>query len=163
MMYVYYDESHIGAVIGRDKAQEYVALSNQDFTRKLTVSVKEGSLIPKDSVSKAEQAIQLAQLQMIDPITLFDRLEFPNPRETAKRLWIWNNNPTYLFSGDQDIAAIQQAQKEQEDEQELKAASYKDQEHVDEVDLAVKKEQARAIYNPKPKSNETKKTNTSNA
>lgn len=150
MMYVYYDEQKVGAIIGREKAQEYVTLSNAEFDRKLVVSVKEGSLVPKDSAYKAEQAIQLAQLGVLDPITLFDRLEFPNPRETAKRLWIWQNSPTTLFQGDPEITAIQDSMKRQADEEEMKAASYKDQEHVDKVDLAVKKEQAKGIYNKKP-------------
>lgn len=89
MMYVYYTEEHSAAIIGNDGAREFISLKTEDFDRKLTVSVKEGSLIPKDSLTQRNEAIDLWSAGAIDAQTLFERLEFPNPRETAEKLLAW--------------------------------------------------------------------------
>ena len=61
------------------------------------VSVREGSMIPKDPLLKRNEAVQLYQIGALDPITLFERLDFPNPTESAKRLFLWQNSPQQLF------------------------------------------------------------------
>lgn len=97
MMYVYYDEPHAASVLGKEKAREYITIKNSDLNRKLLVSVKDGSLIPKDEMTKRNEAIDLAIAGLLDPITMFDRLQFPNPRESAKQLFLWKTNPYALF------------------------------------------------------------------
>ncbi|MEK7091755.1 MAG: hypothetical protein AAB900_02080, partial [Patescibacteria group bacterium] len=57
------------------------------------VSVKEGSLIPKDRLTERNEAIDLWGAQAIDPLTLAERLEDPNPQEFTKRLVLWKLNP----------------------------------------------------------------------
>ena len=117
MMYVYYDEAHSASVIGKEKTQEYITLKNDQLNRKLTISVKEGSLIPKDPLSLSQQAQELGGAQLIDPITMFDRLGFPDPKETAKRLFLWKNSPELLFKDDPEVATLMEAQAEQQQEQ----------------------------------------------
>jgi len=90
MMYVYYDEPHFASMIGADKATEYVQLDNSMFNQKLLVSVKSGSMVPTDPMTKRNEAVDLYAQGAIDPITLFERLDFPNPRESAKRLLTWD-------------------------------------------------------------------------
>lgn len=107
MMYVYYDEPHSAAVLGGEGGQEWVTIKNSDLNRKLLCSVKEGSLIPKDDLTKSNQAVDLAAAGLLDPITLFSRMQFPNPTDTAKRLVQYKLNPLSLFP---DL----QAQQEQE-------------------------------------------------
>lgn len=97
LMYVYYDEMHSGSIIGAEKSLEYVALSKQELNIRLTVSVKEGSLIPDSDIDRANEAIELAKLNTIDPISLFDRLGFSNPKESAERLYQWRVSPDILF------------------------------------------------------------------
>lgn len=109
LMYVYYDEPHVAVVLGKDKAREYVTLTNTDFTSKLLVGVKEGSMIPQDPMSKRNEALQLWGEKGIDPITFFDRLEFPNPKEAAKQLYLWLSDPVQLFP---ELAQQQQGAKE---------------------------------------------------
>ena len=116
MIMVYYDEQHAGAVLGKDKALEYVMLKSQDIDRKLVVSVKPGSMIPKDSVSEAAQMIELASGKLIDPITLFDKLEFPNPRESAERLFIWQTAPQTLFESEGAIKAMNEVNRQKAEE-----------------------------------------------
>jgi len=97
MMYVYYDEKHTGSVIGKDKAMEFIELSNADIDRKVCVSVKEGSLLPKDEFSEASNAVMLAGINKIDDISLFDKLGFSNPQESAERLYMQNTAPQLLY------------------------------------------------------------------
>lgn len=101
MMYVYYDEKHSISILGQEKGIEYLSLINTDFDRKLRISVKEGSMIPTDPLTQRNEAIDLWNAKALDPLTLFDKLEFPNPKETLDRLIMWNTNPVALGSGGQ--------------------------------------------------------------
>lgn len=93
LMFVYYDEPHrVSRSQGTDKI-----VNTELFGVPLIVSVKEGSLIPKDRLSQRNEAVDLWEAKAIDPITLFERLEFPDPYETAKALYLWQNNPGQLF------------------------------------------------------------------
>ena len=60
---------------------------------KIVISVKEGSLLPKDSTSIANQALELAKMNRISNIDLFKRLEYPNPEELAANVWLEVNAP----------------------------------------------------------------------
>jgi hypothetical protein len=98
MMYVYYDEPKVASVIGHEKAREYFALSSSDLSNvSLVVNVREGSMMPKDSMSKRQEAIDLWGANALDPISLFEALDFPAPRESAKNLFLWQTNPASLF------------------------------------------------------------------
>lgn len=73
---------------------------------KLTVSVKEGSLLPKDSTTLANQAIELSVAGKMSLIDLYERLEYPNPEELAANVWLEANAPQLLF---QNVPLVQQA------------------------------------------------------
>lgn len=115
LMYVYYDEPHSATVLGTERAKEYITLKNSDFTSKLTIGVKEGSMVPHDPFSQRNEAVELWAQQGIDPITFFERLEFPNPRESAKQLYLWKADPIRLFP---DLFAEQQQEQAMQMEQE---------------------------------------------
>ncbi len=97
LMYVYYDEPHTASILGKENTQEYLSLSNQELGVKLLVGVKEGSMIPKDPESEREEAMQLWGQKGIDPITFFEKLDFPDPRGAAKNLFLWLSDPIQLF------------------------------------------------------------------
>lgn len=101
LMYVYYDTPHLVAVLGQEKTMEYIALQKSQLTSKLIVGVAPGSMIPKDQLTKANQAIDLWTAGAIDPISLYERLDDPNPREQAMKLMLWKTNPMSLFGGQQ--------------------------------------------------------------
>ena len=110
MFYVYYDQPHYASMIGDQKAQEAIAIQSSDLTSKLLVSVKEGSLIPKDPLTVRNEAIDLWSAGALDPISLYKALDFPNPEESAQKLLLWKTNPMALFQ-DQGVAQpIQPAQ-----------------------------------------------------
>ena len=78
---------------------------------KIKVSVKEGSLLPKDATTKANQAIELANAGKMSLVDLYKALEFPNPEEMAARVWLEANAPELLFKDDPMVQeAIQMKQ-----------------------------------------------------
>ena len=113
MFAVYYTEDHIEAILGEERRTQQITLNANMFEQKITVSVKEGSLIPKDSLTKRNEAIDLWSAGAIDPKTLHDRLEDPDPAQTAENLFKWQTNPASLFpEAAQEIQqeAVQQPQ-----------------------------------------------------
>ena len=115
LMYVYYDETHYGSVLGAAEGKVTVALSNLDFNRKITISVKEGSLVPKDDVSRANQAVDLAGAGKMSLVDLYEVLEYPNAQEMATRAWLEINAPHLLYG--QDPLVMQAVQEKQALEQ----------------------------------------------
>lgn len=89
IMYVYYDVPHYAAAVGLYGAQEIIQLKNSDLIGKIMVTVKEGSMVPKDPLTLRNQAIDLWKAQGIDPINLGKYLEMPDPYEYAKNLLMW--------------------------------------------------------------------------
>lgn len=78
---------------------------------KINVSVKEGSLLPKDSVSIANQALELASMGRISNIDLYKRLDYPNPEELAANVWLETNAPHILYKENPEVQeAIMQQQ-----------------------------------------------------
>ena len=143
LMYVHYDQEHSASIIGQDKAQEYITIKNDQFIRKLTVTVKEGSLKPRDPVSEGAEAVQLFEAGALDPITLYDKLGFANPTETAKKLWLWQNNPTQFFANDPKVQQTLDGQQQSADEADIKQAHVMDQEHQNDVELVAAQVAAR--------------------
>lgn len=91
MMFVHYTDEHYLVAAGQQGGQEIVAIKNTMFmlVKTLDITVKEGSLIPKDPLTQRNEAIDLWSANAIDPRTLFDRLEFPDPNEATKQLLLW--------------------------------------------------------------------------
>lgn len=89
MMYVHYDEPHYASAIGMQGALEVITLHNSDLNRTIMVTVKEGSLIPKDPLTQRNEAVDLWSANAIDPITLYTKLDYPDPYEAAKQLLLW--------------------------------------------------------------------------
>ena len=79
--------------MGNGRAVEYVTLINSDLQRKFVISVSPNSMAPKDEVAEQNLAIELYNAHALDPITLFKKLNFPDPMETAKMVALWTTNP----------------------------------------------------------------------
>lgn len=92
LMMVYYDEPR---AVSRSQGTEMLVSS--EFVYPLVVSVKEGSLIPKDPLTQRNEAIDLWTAGAIDPIEFFKRLDFPDPVKAARDLFLWKTNPLALF------------------------------------------------------------------
>lgn len=98
LYYVFYDEPHYGAIMGTGRAIEYVTLMRANMQRKFVVSVAPNSMKPKDEISERNEAIELANTGWLDPLTLFKKLDFADPQETAKQVTMWKINPQLYFA-----------------------------------------------------------------
>lgn len=81
---------------------------------KLTVSVKEGSLLPKDSTTLANQAIELANAGKMALIDLYERLEYPNPEQLAANVWLEANAPELLYGNVPMVQQVMQIKMQQQ-------------------------------------------------
>lgn len=89
MMFVHYDNEHFINVLGQEDGQELTSMVNSRFTKPLTVTVKEGSLVPKDPLTQRNEAIDLWTANAIDPMNLFKKLDFPDPSQATQSLILW--------------------------------------------------------------------------
>lgn len=97
MIFVYYEQKNYEKHLGVEDTQELMKLLEMNAQREMpicfTVSVKNGSMMPKDPLTKRNEAIELAQAGLIDPLTLFERLDDADPRERARRLLLSKSDP----------------------------------------------------------------------
>ena len=93
LYYVFYDEEHYASVMGNGAAVSYVALQMQDQARRFVVSVAPNSMKPKDEITEQNLATQLMEGNMLDPLTFFEKIDDPDPQQTATRLMEYRTNP----------------------------------------------------------------------
>jgi len=89
MMKMYYTEDHLIKILGRDGSIEFMHFTQNDIDDGVVIYVKSGTPPTLDPTQRYNQAIQLWQLNALDPETLFERLEFADPQLTAKKLAAW--------------------------------------------------------------------------
>lgn len=90
-MFVYYDEEHFITTAGAVSGMELITLKNTNFLllKTLSITVKEGSLVPKDPLTQRNEAIDLWSANAIDPLSLYKKLDFPDPSEATQQLILW--------------------------------------------------------------------------
>jgi hypothetical protein len=66
-----------------------VKISESKIENGLTVLIKSGTTLPTDEISKRQEAMELAAMGLIDPVTLYERLKWPNPQQSAQKLQSW--------------------------------------------------------------------------
>lgn len=120
LYYVFYDEQHFAAVMGKMQATEYVVLSSQNLDRQLIISVSPDSMKPKDELTQMNQAMELFQAKAIGPVTLLTILNFPDPKESAQDGVLYNVDPmAYMQLNFPEMA--QQLQQMQQEAQQAQA------------------------------------------
>lgn len=98
VMKLYYTEEQVIRMMGSDGAVEFLRFLNTDIEPGVVIHTKSGTPPMLDPVARHNQAIQLWQLQAIDPETLFERLEFDDPQMTAQKLAAWRAGQLLLES-----------------------------------------------------------------
>ena len=90
-MFVHYTEPHYFVTAGVQEGQTLVAIKNTDFllVQELDITVKEGSLIPKDPMTQRNEAIDLWSANAIDPRNFYKRLDFADPDGMTQSLILW--------------------------------------------------------------------------
>lgn len=106
---------------------------------KVIVSVKEGSLLPKDSIAVANQAMSLAGMGRISNIDLYKRLEYPNPEEMAANVWLETNAPELLYKDNPLVQQAIQMRIMAAQQQKQNELQNKSQEHQDNLEMEEKR------------------------
>lgn len=96
LIYVYFKDQDYIEILGEEDAMMLLQTA-EEYPSLVNVSIKEGSMLPKDDLTKANQAVDLATAGLISPIDLYKALDFPDPMETARNLFMWQNMPQMLF------------------------------------------------------------------
>lgn len=91
MMFVHWTDEHYINAIGTTGGAELVTIKNTLFAslNTLNITVKEGSLIPKDPLTQRNEAMDLWSAEAIDPRTLYSKLGWGDPNEAATQLILW--------------------------------------------------------------------------
>ncbi len=88
-VYVYGDKAFEFNATGLNGVSEAIQLHNTDFQLPVNVTVKDGSLIPKDPLTERNEAMDLWSAQAIGLPELYSRLDFADPMESAKQTLMW--------------------------------------------------------------------------
>lgn len=92
-IYVYYTPEMAARFLGAENAARYIQALKNGPSRRLLVSVKEGSTIPKDALTERNEAMDMWAQKAIDPVTLYEKLQFSDPNDAAKKLLTYQLNP----------------------------------------------------------------------
>lgn len=98
LMKLYYNEEHVVKILGKNGAIEFIRFTRNDIDDNIVVEVKSGTPPTLDPIGRYNQGIQLWQLGAIDPETLFERLDFADPQEAAKKLAAWKQGQLLMES-----------------------------------------------------------------
>jgi hypothetical protein len=86
MMKVHYTEDHYASVLGEDGRYTFVTMNRGDIEDGIKISVKAGSTLPLDKSRMEAVALQLAKMDKISLLSLYEFLDVPNPGKHVERL-----------------------------------------------------------------------------
>lgn len=69
--------------------EQTIELSADNIPSTVKIMVTKGSTLPTDEKTKRDNAIELAQMGMIDPETLFEEMGYPNEAQRVQKLVQW--------------------------------------------------------------------------
>ncbi len=84
MMKVYWDEPEIVRYRQTEGKTEFIEWSRDKIEDGIDVRVKAGTALPKDKFAVRNETIQM--MAILDPLSMAEGLDKPNPKEWAKRL-----------------------------------------------------------------------------
>lgn len=104
MMAVYYTEDHKFSQKGGDGAYIYFVVNEDNVDRNAKVGVQVDSTLPLDKASIRASSMNLAKLNRIDNLTLFEDLGLPDPEIRAERVARQTLDPLgYMKSMEADL------------------------------------------------------------
>jgi hypothetical protein len=78
-------------MLGKDGGFTFEKINRDYIEDGMEVHVSASST---DKARRKNEAIEMARMQMIDPLTFFERMEQPNPGEMTRRLALWSDPAT---------------------------------------------------------------------
>jgi hypothetical protein len=101
MFKVYYTEEHWFKATGEDGKYDFIMMKNDLIEDGIDITVEEGSNMPMNKGEQSEFAANLAQLGLIDPLTLYEvgsGMPLPTPKKMLERLMVFKSDPL-TFAG----------------------------------------------------------------
>lgn len=98
MMCVFWTEPTQVAYTGVDGKSIHMEFDTSKIEPGVKIVIKGGSSLPKDKITNFNLAMKLAPL--LDPLTLAEKMDEPNPKEVAKRIVYWK------FAADRYVTEI---------------------------------------------------------
>lgn len=97
MMKVYWDEDHWYQVRGEDGKFDFVVCNADNIEPSARIVVKAGSTLPIDKERIQTVSLALAKMGMIDPMSLYEDLDLPNPSKRFERFVKYKVDQTQLL------------------------------------------------------------------
>lgn len=94
-MKLFYDQPHYIKQMGQDGSMLYNELSRKDIADGIMVEVKASSV---DRMTRRADAVNLASRKAIDPLTMYEDMDMPNPKERTRRLLSFLNGSNDAFT-----------------------------------------------------------------
>lgn len=111
---VYYDEPHMASYLGASQSVELAVLDMDSIKRRITITTAPDSMVPKDELTQANQAMQLAEAGMLDPKALLRLQNIPGGDETAENAVLWmTNKQAYIQKNFPELAQFLGMQSQQ--------------------------------------------------
>lgn len=96
IVFTLFTQDDVADILGSEKAMEWDQVKQSNHPRVL-VSVKENSMAPQDPLTERNSAVELAQAGLLDPLTMFERIDDPNPMQSYERLIKFKMDPMSLM------------------------------------------------------------------
>lgn len=96
MMKVYYTEEHWFRLKGEDGKYDFVMMRSDKISDGIDIEIESGSTMPMNKTAQQKFVTQLAQMGLIDPLTLYEvgaGASLPNPQKMLERLISFRSNP----------------------------------------------------------------------
>jgi len=91
MTLVYYDEMKTLKILGTDNSQKYIDFSRDNLDEGIEIIINSEPLLEK--ADEMQKYVQLFEAGIIDPLTMFERLNLPNPKELTRRKLLLDIDP----------------------------------------------------------------------
>ena len=108
LMKLNYTERHYTKIIGLNKAEETIELTQDDLQEGIEIKIIPGQILPEDRLTETERAQELGMAGAIDPITMFTKMGEDNPEDMAKKLIMYKANPFSIIDmSNEDLQKLQ--------------------------------------------------------
>jgi len=93
MMKVHYTEEHMFRMSGDNGKFNFIMLKNDKIEDGIDIKVKSGSTLPMDKTALRRATAELSTAGLIDPLTMYETLGFPEPQKMVERLIKYKSDP----------------------------------------------------------------------
>lgn len=90
---VFYVRERFVKHAGKEGDVSFLQFNRDKIEDGVGITVRTGTTLPTDKMAQRAEALDLAKANLIDPMTLFEKLDHSNPREEARRLILYTIDP----------------------------------------------------------------------